>query len=120
LPAIWSYLSDRQFYVEARKIDSQVAIPNATIEKVPFDLEHWQKVAAEKYPNGLPKPFSGDPAQWLFNGYPHKSDNPTPGGGSSTALLSVATADRDRVSLIVRRLGPMALKAMLMTMESLP
>ena len=76
LAAIWAYLSSAQFCEEARKIDSQVAIPNATIEKVPFELEYWQKVAAEKYPHGLPTPFSSDPTQWLFNGHPHKSDNP--------------------------------------------
>ena len=44
--------------------------------KVPFDLAHWQKVAAEKYPHGLPKPFSSDPTQWLFNGHPKGSDQP--------------------------------------------
>ena len=27
-------------------------------------------MAAEKYPHGLPKPFSSDPTQWLFNGHP--------------------------------------------------
>jgi len=31
---------------------------------------------AEKYPNGLPKPFSNDPTQWLFNGHPKGSDQP--------------------------------------------
>jgi len=43
---------------------------------VPFDLAHWQKVAAEKYPHGLPKPFSSDPTQWLFNGHPKGADQP--------------------------------------------
>ncbi len=43
-------------------------VPTATLVKVPFDLEHWQKVAAEKYPDGLPEPYSDDPTQWLFNG----------------------------------------------------
>jgi hypothetical protein len=37
---------------------------------VPFDLAHWQKVAAEKYPRGLPEPHSADPTQWLFHGHP--------------------------------------------------
>ena len=36
--------------------------------KVPFDLEHWQKVAAEQYPDGLPEPHTDDPTQWLFKG----------------------------------------------------
>ena len=44
--------------------------------KVPFDLAHWQKVAAAKYPDGLPKPFSSDPTQWLFNGHPKGADQP--------------------------------------------
>jgi hypothetical protein len=43
---------------------------------LPFDLAHWQKVAAEKYPHGLPKPFSSDPTQWLFNGHPAGADQP--------------------------------------------
>ena len=38
--------------------------------KVPFDLERWQKVAVEKYPHGLPDPFTNDPTQWIFHGHP--------------------------------------------------
>jgi hypothetical protein len=38
--------------------------------KVPFDLERWKKVAEEKYPNGLPEPYSDDPTQWIFHGHP--------------------------------------------------
>lgn len=44
--------------------------------KVPFDLAHWQKMAMEKYPNGLPKPHSDDPTQWLFNGHPQGAEQP--------------------------------------------
>jgi hypothetical protein len=42
----------------------------------PFDLAHWQEVAAEEYPDGLAKPFSRDPTQWLFSGHPKGSDQP--------------------------------------------
>ena len=67
----------RQSYCRAvRKIDQKLNVTNATLVKVPFDLAHWQKVAAEKYPHGLPKPFSSDPTQWLFNGHPKGSDQP--------------------------------------------
>ena len=59
-----------------REIDQKLNVTNATLVKVPFDLAHWQKVAAEKYPHGLPKPFSSDPTQWLFNGHPKGSDQP--------------------------------------------
>ena len=37
---------------------------------MPFDLDHWTQVASKTYPNGLPKPFSDDPTQWIFHGHP--------------------------------------------------
>ena len=76
LPAIWAFCSSREFYDRVRDIDQQVKVTNSTLVKVPFDLEHWQKVATEKYPDGLPKPFSSDPTQWLFNGHPAGADQP--------------------------------------------
>jgi hypothetical protein len=54
----------------------QLCVTTDTLAKVPFDLAHWQKVAAEKYPHGLPKPFSSDPTQWFFSGHPKDSDQP--------------------------------------------
>jgi hypothetical protein len=38
--------------------------------RVPCDLNHWRRVAHERYPNGLPEPYSDDPTQWLFHGHP--------------------------------------------------
>ncbi len=74
LPAIWSYCSSEQFVADVREIDQAVKVTNASLVKVPVDLTHWQKVAAEKYPHGLPKPFTSDPTQWLFNGHPIDTD----------------------------------------------
>ena len=76
LPAIWAYCSSPDFSVELRKLTQRLDAATGSLVKVPFDLAHWQKVATEKYPHGLPKPFSSDPLQWLFNGHPYKSDNP--------------------------------------------
>ena len=70
LPAIWCFCSSPEYNQEVRKIDQKLNVTNATLVKVPFDLERWQKVAAEKYPNGLPEPYSDDPTQWIFHGYP--------------------------------------------------
>jgi hypothetical protein len=53
-----------------RKIDQALKVTNATLVKVPFDLEYWQEVAAKKYPHGLPEPYSDDPTQWIFHGHP--------------------------------------------------
>lgn len=76
IPALWAYVSSPEFCKRVRELDSGVVVANATLAKVPFDLAHWQKVAAEKYPHGLPKPFSSDPTQWLFSGHPAGADQP--------------------------------------------
>lgn len=76
LAAIWAFCSSEEYNKEVRKLDRKVNVTSATLAKVPFDLAHWQKVAAEQYPHGLPKPFSRDPTQWLFNGHPKDSDQP--------------------------------------------
>jgi hypothetical protein len=76
LAAVWAFCSSPEYNEEVRKIDQKVNVTNVTLVKVPFDLAHWQKVAAEKYPHGLPRPFSSDPTQWLFNGHPKGADQP--------------------------------------------
>jgi hypothetical protein len=76
LPALWAFCSSSEYEVELRRVDQKLNITNATLVKVPFDLTRWQKVASEKYPNGLPKPHSDDPTQWLFNGHPKGSTQP--------------------------------------------
>lgn len=76
IPALWAYCSDPSFNKAVRELEHNVIVANGTLVKVPFDLAHWQKVAAEKYPHGLPKPFSSNPTQWLFNGQPKSSDQP--------------------------------------------
>lgn len=74
--AVYSYVQSDNYLAELRKIDQNLAISTASVGKVPFDLDFWQNVANEKYPNGLPKPYSDDPTQWLFHGHPIKTDNP--------------------------------------------
>jgi hypothetical protein len=74
--AIRVFCESDEFCVEIRKLDQKVCAARDSVAKVPFDLAYWQKVAAEKYPHGLPKPFSNDPTQWLFNGHPKGSEQP--------------------------------------------
>lgn len=76
LSAIFAFASSTDYRIAIRKIDQAIKVTAATLVKIPFDLAHWQKVAAEKYPYGLPKPFSSDPTQWLFNGHPAGADQP--------------------------------------------
>jgi hypothetical protein len=76
LPAVWMFCSSDQFEREVRKINQKVNVNTSTLAKVPFDLDYWQAVAAEKYPNGLPEPHSDDLTQWLFKGDIAKSTDP--------------------------------------------
>ncbi|OBW98567.1 Eco57I restriction-modification methylase domain-containing protein [Gallibacterium anatis] len=70
LPAIWCFCASPEYNQAVRRIDQKLNVTNATLVKVPFDLEHWTKVAETKYPNGLPKPYTDDPTQWIFHGHP--------------------------------------------------
>ena len=73
---IWAFCSSSEFNDSVRRLNQKMNVENGFFVKVPFDLAHWQKVAAEKYPHGLPKPFSSDPTQWLYNGHPAVTDHP--------------------------------------------
>jgi Eco57I restriction-modification methylase len=70
LPALWAFCSSAAYAASVRRIDKKIGVIHGSLLKVPFDLQHWQEVASQNYPNGLPKPYSDDPAQWLFHGYP--------------------------------------------------
>ena len=74
--AIWCYCSSQEYVRSIRAIDQKVAVANATLVKVPFNLDYWKQVAAEKYPHGLPKPHTDDPTQWLFDGIPRGCEAP--------------------------------------------
>jgi len=74
--AIWCFVSSPDYPSAVRSFDQKLDAAVNVFDKVPFNLEHWQTVAAEKYPKGLPKPFSSDPTQWLFDGNLNVSDNP--------------------------------------------
>ena len=76
LPAIWAFCSSPEFNAAVRNIDPKVSVTNATLVKIPFNLERWRAVAKKRWPTGLPKPYSNDPSQWIFEGFPAKSAAP--------------------------------------------
>ncbi|SAK86119.1 Eco57I restriction-modification methylase domain-containing protein [Caballeronia ptereochthonis] len=76
LPAVWSFCTSPEYHAAVRKIDQKINVTNATLVKVPFDLAHWERVAAQRYPDGLPKPYSDDPTQWVFHGHPRPAVDP--------------------------------------------
>lgn len=73
LPAIWAFCSSQDFNQAVRRIDQALKVTNASLVKVPFDLDYWQGIADSQFPNGLPEPYSDDPTQWLFQGHPARS-----------------------------------------------
>ena len=70
LLAIWCFCSSPEYNEAVRSINQKLNVTNATLAKVPFDLERWTKVAENRYPNGLPRSYSDDPTQWIFHGHP--------------------------------------------------
>ena len=100
LSAIWCFCSSPEYIEEVKRIDQALKVTNATLVKVPFDLEYWTKVAGEKYPDGLPRPYTDDPTQWIFHGHPcasvvwDKKGNRTAHGPRRTddTVLQVAIA----------------------------
>jgi hypothetical protein len=76
LPAIWCFCEGGEFAKSVRRINQKLNIAEGSVVKVPFDVAHWAKVAAAKYPSGLPDPESDNPTQWLFHGHPKESTVP--------------------------------------------
>ncbi|MDE2872377.1 MAG: SAM-dependent DNA methyltransferase [Gemmatimonadota bacterium] len=73
IPAVLCFCASGEHRRTLRQIDHALKVTAATLVKVPFDLDHWTKVAAEQYPHGLPEPYSDDPTQWIFHGDPCRS-----------------------------------------------
>jgi hypothetical protein len=76
LPALWCYAKSGEFEKDVRKINSKLSIDNTYLGLIGFDRNRWKSVAIKEYPEGLPKPYSGDPTQWLFHGHPLCSTTP--------------------------------------------
>ncbi|MCO5211526.1 MAG: BREX-1 system adenine-specific DNA-methyltransferase PglX [Caldilinea sp.] len=79
---LWCFCSSDEFEAAVRSINQKLSVDVRYFEKTPINFDHWKRVAAERYPNGLPKPYSPDPTQWIFHGHP----------ADSTAPLHVAVA----------------------------
>ena len=76
LPPVWAFCSSPEFAKQLRSINQKLSVDNGYVGKIEFDLSYWQQVAAERYPNGLPEPYSDDPTQWLFHGHPQPATDP--------------------------------------------
>ena len=76
LKALLAFVTHADFAPAVKQVDQSLKVTIGSFGKIPFDLTHWQRIAAEKYPKGLSKPASNDPTQWLFAGHPVDSTAP--------------------------------------------
>lgn len=74
LAAIWAFLQSPDYAAAVRRINSKVMVDSGYLIKVPFDLDHWKRVAEEAGP--LPAPKSTDVTQWLFDGQVRAASHP--------------------------------------------
>ncbi len=70
IPSVWSYVQSPHYHDDVRSVDQALKVTAGTLTTVPFDLDHWTRVAEEQYPHGLPLPYTDDPTQWIFHGHP--------------------------------------------------
>lgn len=68
--ATWAYVEDGALSKAVRKLNQKRSIEVGTFLAAEFDGSYWRRIAAERYPHGLPKPYSDDPTQWIFHGHP--------------------------------------------------
>lgn len=70
LSSLFVFLESDEFPESVRELDQALKVTNKTLLKVPFDVNRWTKIAEAEYPNGLPKQYTNDPAQWVYHGHP--------------------------------------------------
>ena len=68
--ALWAFCGSPVFSSTVRRNNQKLSVDVRYFETAEFDAPYWKTVASEKYPNGLPDPYSDDPTQWIFHGHP--------------------------------------------------
>ncbi len=76
LPALWAFLTSSEYQVAVRQLDSAVKVTPATLGKVPFPREHWEREARLKGTNCNLRPYTDDPSSWVFHGHPQPATDP--------------------------------------------
>ncbi|MEI8251309.1 MAG: DNA methyltransferase [Synechococcus sp. ELA057] len=75
VPALWLYAESGELSKAVRKINQKRSVEVGTFLAAEFDASAWIERAKDSLPQGLPKPFSNDPTQWLFHGHPHPAND---------------------------------------------
>lgn len=67
---LYTFFNSQEFVREVRKVDKNILVTPGVFANIPIDYEYWCAESKRKYPNGLPKPFSTNPTQWIYHGHP--------------------------------------------------
>ena len=70
LVAIAAFAFSGELQSGARRANQALSVDNGYFEKVEFDLDRWMQVGGKEFRNGIPRPYSDDPTQWVFHGHP--------------------------------------------------
>ncbi|MDR1039964.1 MAG: N-6 DNA methylase [Deltaproteobacteria bacterium] len=70
LDALMPCVRDGGFRESVTALDKSVLITESSLLKASFNREIWKEAAESLWPNGIPQPYSDDPAQWVFQGHP--------------------------------------------------
>lgn len=76
LPAVWCFCTSAEFFDGLRAINPKLSVDNGYVSKIEVDFSRWREEARDRYPHGLPRPYSDDPTQWIFHGHPVPSVDP--------------------------------------------
>lgn len=76
LEALVSFVKSDDYSAAVGVQSKNLAKATSAFEQVPFDLKHWLSIAQSEFHNGLPKPYSDNPSQWIFHGHPQASTEP--------------------------------------------
>ncbi len=68
--SIWEYCVSGELQRDISKLDKKMSVTAGTFTKTYLDTARWSEISVEKYPHGLPAPFSNDATQWIFHGHP--------------------------------------------------
>ena len=90
LPALYAYCSSVDYAQAVREIDPVPKVTTSTLVAIPFDLDHWTKVAAGQYPDGLPGAPFRRPDPVAVQGHRRRLRGPTPRGPRSPARVPLA------------------------------
>jgi hypothetical protein len=76
VPALWLYAESGKLAQAVRSLNQKRSVEVGTFLAAEFDLAYWVQLAHERLPDGLPRPYSNDPTQWLFHGHPRPAQQP--------------------------------------------